>query len=183
MPKKTKHIVSKKNKIFVAGSLALIVVLVVTLVLTQIVPYSQNTARKQRILSIYSSLNLSDDYILQGCDIFGDKRIYSWDKGRSYSSSCTYIRAANIDTTIAELKKANADAGYVLFDEPYGGGQQHFKTAKNEYVRISVTSKSRDDAYQNAHLMNQSTEAAVSMDMNAGPSNVTIKVNLDDNNE
>ncbi|MFY9228032.1 MAG: hypothetical protein WAO28_01755 [Candidatus Microsaccharimonas sp.] len=183
MPKKTKHIVSKKNKIFVAGSIALIVALVLTLVLTQLVPYSQNTARKQRILNIYSSLNLGDDYILQGCDIFGDKRIYSWDDGRSYSSSCTYIRAANVDTTITELKKANTDAGYVLFDESYGGGQQHFKTAKNEYIRVGVTSKSRDDAYQNAFLTGQSTEPAANMDMNAGPSNVTIKVNLDDNNE
>lgn len=183
MAKKTKQIVSKKNKIFVAGSIALIVGLVLTLVFTQLIPYSNNSARKQRILDIYSSLNLGDNYILQGCDIFGDKRIYSWDSGRSYSSSCTYIRAANVDTTIAELKKVNADAGYVLFDEPYGGGQQHFKTAKNEYIRVGVTSKSRDDAYQNASLMGQSTEAAANMDMNSGPSSVTIKVNLDDNNE
>ncbi len=178
-----KHIVSKKNKIFVAGSIALIIALIITLVVTQLVPHAYNSARKQRIMEIYSSLNVGDDYILQGCDIFGDKRIYSWDQGRSFSSSCTYIRAANVDTTIAELKKKAADAGNVLFDEPYGGGQQHFKSAKNEYIRVGVTSKSRDDAFQNAFLMGQSTEAATNMDMNAGPSSVTIKVNLDDNNE
>ncbi|MDB5161897.1 MAG: exported protein of unknown function [Candidatus Saccharibacteria bacterium] len=140
-------------------------------------------ARKTHIQAIYENLNIGDSYIVQTADIFGDKRVYSYDASRTFSSSVTYVRGATVTDTVADLKTKIAAAGFTLFEEPYNGGQQHFKSAKNEYVRVSVSSKSRDDAFQNAILMKESTDDAANMDRNAGPVNVTIKVNLDDNNE
>lgn len=139
--------------------------------------------RKDRIVAIYDSFKLDDSYLIQSSDVFGDKRVYDWDKSRSYSSERTYLRGANVDTTLADLKAKITAAGFTQFEAPYGPNQPHFKSTKGEYVRISVSSKPRDDAFQAAILMKQSTDAAANMDMNTGPASVIVKVNLDDNNE
>ncbi len=184
MAKKTKQTRKHQLPFTVLIILVGVVSLVVIGLLTQY-SLSRHTVsdRKDRIVAIYDSIKLDDSYIIQGSDIFGEKRVYDWDKGRSFSSSKTYVRGTNVDETVADLKQKITAAGFSLFDEPYGGGQQHFKSDKNEYVRVSVSSKLRDDAFQNALLMKQSTDDAANMDMNAGPSSVIIKVNLDDNNE
>jgi hypothetical protein len=140
-----------------------------------------NDARKDRIVAIYDSLDLSKhDYQITGKNVFGDKRPYEWDSSRSYSSSVNYIRRANVDTTAAELRTAIEKAGFTYFDEPYPGSafkEYHFKSAQGEYVRLNVSSKPRDDAFRT------NEDAAKNIDPNMGPSSVTIKVNLDDNNE
>ena len=146
-------------------------------------------SRKDRIVAIYDSLKLSDEYQQVDSDVFGEKRVYEWDTGRTYSSSKEYERGANVDVTIADLKKSIEAAGFHYFDEPYPGSwsyQYHFKSDKNEYIRLSVVSKPKWDAGRNEILMNRenpTTYAFHSLDSNAGPSSVTIKVNLDDNNE
>jgi hypothetical protein len=143
--------------------------------------------RKDRITAIYKSLNLNDDYQLQSSNIFGDKRVYSWDKSRTYASSQTYERGADVQTTVAELRKAIQAAGFDYFEEPYPGStftELHFKSVRSEYLRLTVSSKPRDDALRNDELMTKTVSAAtIALDPNAGPSNVIIKVNLDDNNE
>lgn len=150
-------------------------------------PLVQNNIRKNQIERIYSSLELKDTYILQRESIFGEKRTYEWDKGRSYSSSREYLRAANVKTTVAELKTAIEKAGFSFIGEPYPGSMQvqyHYKSKDNEYIRMTVSGKPRDDAFQNKILMNKQLDDAVfAIDPNEGPSNVIIKVNLDDNNE
>lgn len=143
-----------------------------------------NEARKNRITAIYDSLDLDSTYLLQDSNIFGDKRPYEWDSSRSYSSSRRYIHAASVSTTVTDLKSKIAAAGFHYFEAPYPGAtftELHFKSAKNEYVRLNVSSKLRDDYFQDRLLMHQ--PVANTIDPNAGPSNVTIKVNLDDNNE
>lgn len=144
-------------------------------------------ARKDRITAIYKSLNLSGDYQLHSTDIFGNKRVYNWDKSRTYSSSQTYERGADVKTTVAELRKAIQAAGFNYFEEPYPGStftELHFKSVQNEYLRLNVSSELRDDSLQDDELMTHTiSPATISLDPNAGPSNVTIKVNLDDNNE
>lgn len=143
----------------------------------------QVNERKDRILDIYSSLQLGDGYTLQTENIFGDKRVYSYDAGRTFSSERNYVHADTVSNTVIDLKTKIKAAGYTLFDEPYNGGQQHYKTPKGEYVRVSVESKSATDAFFNKYIMGEPTPTFSDTDHNAGPSNVTIKVNLDDNNE
>lgn len=147
--------------------------------------------REQRIKEIFSSLNLSDKYIIQDEEISGEKRVYEYDSSRSFSSYREYLRAATLSDTVKELDGAIKAAGFTFTDEPYAGSvgstQYHYKSNKNEYVRLSVTSKPRMDAFQNFALMNSGAESfpesIFEIDPNAGPSKVTIKVNLDDNNE
>lgn len=178
--KKSKLII--KSLIVTASLIALAVVITVA-----IYPTINNEARKQRIENIYNNLQLSDDYILSSADVFGEKRVYEWDQGRSYSSSKQYTRGADVDKTVAELKKSIEDAGFTFFGEPYPGSadtQLHFKSIDNEYIRLTVSSKPRDDNFENKRLMRiELGNSDFSMGSNAGPSNVIIKVNLDNNNE
>lgn len=147
----------------------------------------ESEGRLGRIVAIYDSLKLSDDYQLHDESVFGDKRVYSYDKSRTYSSAREYYRGATVSATMDELVKAAKAAGFTELEEPYPGSviqQRHFKSEKNEYLRITVSSKPRDDALRNSHIMTgEVSEAALNVDANSGPSNVIIKVNLDDNNE
>lgn len=183
---KAKHTI--KHKRFVIDAIIVAVVLLIASVVALFIyPSITNASRKERIVQIYDSLQLSDDYITTYDNVFGDKRVYEWDAGRTYSSSRHYLRGADVDVTTAELKKLITDAGFVFFDEPYPGAadtQLHFKSDKGEYIRLSVSSKLRDDDSQNKRLMGVAmTDADFNLDWNSGPSTVIIKVNLDDNNE
>jgi hypothetical protein len=57
-----------------------------------------------------------------------------------------------------------------------------YKSPKNEYLKVSVYSKLREDEYWNRYFMGLSIDD-IATSPNAGPSNVTIEVNLDNNNE
>ncbi|MDB5159769.1 MAG: exported protein of unknown function [Candidatus Saccharibacteria bacterium] len=179
----------KQHKILIRAILFFFVVLLATLGVLTIAVRANNDARLYRINQIYASLGIdtNDKYILQRQNVFGDKRVYSYDKGRTYSSEKDYIRAASVDATAKELDTAVKAAGFSFIGQPYAGStetQYHYKSAKGEYVRITVTSKLRDDAFQNSLLMDgKFSDADFKIDPNAGPSNVVIKVNLDDNNE
>lgn len=151
-----------------------------------------NTAvdtRKDRIIAIYDSLKLDTSYQLINSSVFGEKRVYEWDAGRTFSSEKTYDRGSDVASTVAELRSKIESAGFTYFEEPYPGStyiELHFKSSKNEYVRLNVQSKLRFDAMRNDALMNGGksiSQAVLDLDPNAGPSIVTIKVNLDDNNE
>jgi hypothetical protein len=145
--------------------------------------------REARIVEIYKSLDIGDEYRLESSDISGQKKVYEWDPGRSYSSSIELIRGLTVEKTFAELDAKITAAGFTKFDEPYAGSlamQYHYKSKGGEFIRLSVSSKLRDDAFTNFSLMNPGSEVpdtAFSLDPNAGPSSVTLKVNLDDNNE
>ena len=143
--------------------------------------------RLDRINAIYQSIDLDyNSYQVTSINVFGDKRVYEWDKGRTSSSVITYYHGANVDVTVAELKRKIEAAGFKYFEEPYPGGadvQWHFKSENGEYVRLTVSSKPRNEAIRDANLMNQDDTTAIDMDPNSGPSVVTLKVNLDDNNE
>lgn len=149
---------------------------------------AQSEQRKDRIEDIYTSLALPESYRLRTDDVFGDKRVYDWDKARTQSSSKTYLRGAPVDATVAEIDGLIKDAGFEFLDEPYPGSiftQYHYKSKKGEYIRLTVSSKQYDDALENALVMDETKLADISrsLNINAGPSNVLIKVNLDDNNE
>jgi len=161
-------------------------VVVLALFASQMVARQNAQARLDRINQIYASLNLDDTYLLANSHVFGDKRVYEWDKSRTYSSEQDYIKGDTVSNTVAELDAKIKAAGFGFIDEPYPGTkatQYHYKSSKGEYIRLTVESKPYWDATSNAAVMNQSLENIDSMDPNAGPSKITIKVNLDDNNE
>lgn len=148
---------------------------------------SLDNQRLVRIKTIYRSLSLGKEYQLESTDIFGDKRLYEWDKNRTYASSQSYVRGASVPNTATELRQKIEAAGFTFFEEPYPGStyiQLHFKSGSGEYVRLSVSSKPRDDAIRNSALMSNSiSNEAIELNKDTGPSNIVIKVNLDDNNE
>lgn len=188
MIKKSSKRVSKiKREIILVSIVATVLAVAGILTFAYILPAANNNIRKERIVAIYDSLKLDKTYLPTYESVFGEKRVYSYDAGRSYSSSKLYVRGANVDTTVAELKTAVTAAGFSYVGEPYPGStavQLHYKSAKNEYIRFTVDSKPRMDAFFNeSHMGIKWTAADFALDPNAGPSNVTIKVNLDDNNE
>lgn len=142
-----------------------------------------NQTRLDQITNIYTSFALGDPYRIARSDVFGDKRVYGWDAGRTYSSVMEYGHNDTPQNTITDLKKKIEAAGFKQFDTVYAESanpQYHFKNDQGQYVRVTVTSRYVQDAiiygiYDNGDpLVNHKDEA---------PTYVTIKVNLDDNNE
>lgn len=166
---------------------AVATVVVVAYLTAHIVDRQNSQARLDRIEGIYASLNLDDTYIPQSTAIFGDKRVYDWDKSRTQSSKIEYLHGDTVSNTVAALDAKIKAAGFTFFDEPYptqGSTQYHYKSSKGEYIRLTVTSKPYWDANLNASVMkDDSGKGLEGLDTNAGPSVVTVKVNLDDNNE
>ncbi len=166
---------------------AVTAVVVIGLFTSNYMAKQNNQARLDRINDIYASFNIDERYQVTGLNVFGDKRVYEWDKGRTYSSSIDYVRGATVSETATDLDAKIKAAGFKFIDEPYPGSvqvQYHYKSDKGEYVRLSVSSKPYNDAWRNASAMGKEPSAEIySMDKNAGPASVTLKVNLDDNNE
>lgn len=165
---------------------AVATVIVIALLAQRVV--SSNTAQQRydRITSIYDNFKLGESYPVESANVFGDKRVYEGDKSRSYSSSVEYLRGDTVSNTVADVDTKIKASGFAFFDEPYPGSkevQYHYKSKNNEYVRLTVKSKPYMDAMLNANAMKQGNGAMQNMDANQGPSLVTIKVNLDDNNE
>jgi len=138
--------------------------------------------RVDRISAIYTSFNLGDSYRGASSNVFGDKRVYDWDKSRTYSSSIEYGHNDTVSNTYADLKKKVEAAGFKYFQTEYEGSIAQiteFKSDNGEYVRVSVESSEVRD------MTTYGTPTSVTdiIDTNAAPSYVTIKVNLDDNNE
>jgi hypothetical protein len=168
-------------------AIAVASVIVISLFAANVITTQLTKARFDRINDIYASLELDDAYVPQDVSIFGDKRVYDWDKSRSYSSAVNYLHADTVSNTATSLDNKIKAAGFEFIDEPYPDSteiQYHYKSEKGEYVRLTVMSKPYLDAILNTGLMADSIPDSVfEMDKNAGPAKVVIKVNLDDNNE
>ena len=176
-----------RHRIIVGAGIVVIAALAGLVLALVIVPTTTNDMRLSRINAIYKSIPLPENTYFNTENVFGDKRLYDYDKGRSTSSVKTFVVAKPVDETTTAIDKAIKDAGYTFFEEAYPGStskQYHYKTNKGEYIRLTVSSKLRDDAASNEILMNgKLSDEFFKIDPNAGPSKVTLKVNLDDNNE
>jgi len=145
--------------------------------------------RLTRINDVYASLNLdTEKYPVEKSNVFGDKRVYDWDKSRTFASEIDYVHADTVSNTVADLDAKIKAAGFTFIDEPYPGAvsvQYHYKSADGKYVRLTVYSKPYQDALRNNLIMDgdKALDSVKTMDKNAGPAYVIIKVNLDDNNE
>src|SRR5690606_27029814 len=136
-----------------------------------------NTQRLDRINEIYSSLNLSNEYAVQSSDVFGEKRVYAWDKERTKASTITYIRGETVSNTVAELDAKIKAAGFTYVETEQLASkraQYQYKSPEGEYVHLRVASKPYRDALENASAMslNPQSETIQNMDRNAGPSRV-----------
>ncbi len=149
----------------------------------------QNQKRLDQIVAVYNSLDLGDDYKVKSSDVFGDKRVYDWDSGRSKSSAVTYVHADTTQNTLAKLDEKIKAAGFIYIDEPYPGDptrtQYHYKSEAGVYIRLTVYSKVYNDAYESALALKTDNISKFLKDVSfdAAPSEAIIKVNLDDNNE
>jgi hypothetical protein len=152
--------------------------------LDRLVVAKQSSVRQQEISAIYDKLNLQEHgYRTVKSDIFGDKRPYEWDSSRSYSSSIEYGHNDTPANTRADLMERIEKAGFSHFETAYEGSiiqQDHYRNSKGQYVRVTITPKAWQDA-----ILYGTPEAKElrNIDKNAGPSYVSVKVNLDDNNE
>lgn len=144
-----------------------------------------NKSRLDRIERIYNSLKLGDEYRVAKSDVFGDKRIYSWDESRTYASTVEYGHNDTTANTFADLTTKLKAAGFSQFEDIYGGmaRQLHFKNTQNEYVRVSVVPKDWQDTIIYGTATPNDMPATLENPSSASPVYVTIKVNLDDNNE
>jgi len=181
---------TKKHLFFGIGIIVLAILVVVSVLIYFAglsIKSGGESERKQRIEAIYASIPVPEQAYFYEEDIFGDKRPYEHDAGRSTSSFKRFVLAKNVDETFAYFDTLIKDAGYKFHEDPYPGSvqlQRHYKSDKGEYIRLSVSSKLRDDAASSEILMKgEFSEDFFKIDPNAGPSRVTIKVNLDDNNE
>jgi hypothetical protein len=188
--KLTHHSYLKHQKqhrtIFGLGVIVLAVLIGLILTLT-ILPKLHNDARLNRINEIYSTITLPQHTFLPADNIFGNKRTYDYDTTRSFSSQKKFVVAKTVTETFEYMDKAIKAAGYTQFEEAYPGStfkEFHYKTSRGEYIRLNVSSKLRNDAAFNELVMNKKfSEDFFKIDPNVGPSTVTLKVNLDDNNE
>lgn len=187
----TKHLSHNKTHILVKKSIASYAVLVFVLFfMTALAGHAlfglsvsrTNNDRLERIQNVYNTINLDGSYRVAKSDVFGDKRTYSWDNNRTYSSSVEYGHNDTQANTLAALKTKIEQAGYHFTGQAYSGiaTQYHFKGANNEYVRVQVLPRE----YKDAMIYGvPSLEERPTFDTSAAPVYVTIKVNLDDNNE
>lgn len=187
-PTKQQHLKNqKRHKIIIGLSIVVVAVMLGLIFALIVLPRTIDGIRLHRINEIYRSIELPATIYSETDSIFGDKRPYDYDQSRSASSSKTFVVAQSVTDTFDVIDKAIQAAGYVPFEEAYPGSvskEFHYKTPDGAYVRLNVESKLRLDAFQNTYWMNgKLTDEFFAIDPNAGPSLVTLKVNLDDNNE
>ena len=185
------HILLKKS-VFIYSTLVFIIFALIVFVAGSImigVQAQENAERKARIMSVYDSLKLGDSYRPVKQNVFGEKQPYEgdaeWAKGRSHSSSVEYSHLDTPDNTRAELIKKIEAAGFKKIGGAYEDSiapQDHFKNSDDEYVRLSVTNKLiQDEMIYGPGFTDLGNPAR--MDRSTAPSYITLKVNLDDNNE
>jgi hypothetical protein len=190
--KTTKHISSNQTHILLKKSLGLYAILVFVLfILLSISAFTvhqyatarTSAVRLHRIQAIYQNLNLDSSYRPVESNLFGDKRVYSWDKSRSASSSIEYGHNDTSANTRTDLAKKIEAAGFTKIGSIYEGSispQDHYKDGAGEYIRVSVLSKAWKDSMTYGV---PTQEELYKLDPSSAPVYVTIKVNLDDNNE
>jgi hypothetical protein len=179
------HIMLKKGLVVYAAIIFLGFILLTLSIYTvsQLTYAYQAEQRLDRIKQVYVSLDLDDSYRVAGGEIFGEKRIYEWDESRTYASSAYFGRDADRSETFADLRAHIESAGFEQIEGPdYAdiSRQDHYRSDDGEYIRVSIDTA----AWHSAMLYGtELPEPGSPASDETGPVYVTIKVNLDDNNE
>jgi hypothetical protein len=172
----------------IMGSGIVVIALLLGLVFSLIViPRVVNDIRLQRINQIYDSIELPENTYFNTQNIFGDKRPYESDPTRTMASVKTFVVAKDVSDTATLMDNAIKAAGYTFIGQTYPDStskEYHYKTSRGEYIHLNVSSKYRSDVASDDELMTGILSTNYfQIDPNAGPSTVTLKVNLDDDNE
>lgn len=190
-PQPTKHISISKKSITIHRTqqmrlaiaiLSMALLLVGVYLGTRAVKIYVNKMRLQEIIAVYDSLKLDDSYRVDKMNVFGDKRVYEWDKSRTYASQIEYGHNATPKNTRADLRAKAEAGGFSFVQTEYEGSVQpidEFKNAKGNYLRIGVT----NSGTQNAMIYGTDDLNTFDPEKDDAPSYVSVKVNLDDNNE
>ena len=97
------------------------------------------------------------------------------------AAQCSFVYNATVDQTADKIKSIAKNAGWTFKRDAYPEGavrEFHFKNDRGNYLIVELSSKLRDDNLYNADAMDQSDEAAINSDMNAGPTSVYVILNL-----
>jgi hypothetical protein len=175
----TKRLVAYPVIIFVA----FILIALSAYTISSLVVNYQGNQRQSKIEDVYSSLNLDDSYRSESSNILREKVVYEWDASRSYSSVMTFGRNAGREETFQDLKSKIEAAGFEQIEGPgYGdiARQDHYKNSAGQYIRVTVETRAMYDSILYGTDYPEATSEAA---LETGPVHVTIKVNLDDNNE
>ncbi len=141
-----------------------------------------NNHRYQQITTIYTSLRLDNSYRPVKTNVFGDKRAYNYDKGRTESSSVEYGRNATSEETLKDITSRARAAGFSEAGSAYEGSiapQYYFKNDAGNYLRVTIEPKAAHDAA----VYGTEPSVLTPEERAQAPVYVTVKVNLDDNNE
>jgi hypothetical protein len=185
MARKVKKLITKnKEKVILYTSIIAATAIVVTIVCLLVLPIVNNNIRKDRIISIMNSLKFdSQKCYFHGEYLRGQSMTLNWVVNKNTVYSRNYACNAKVGATVVYVKKLATSAGLIYVGDPYPGGFVHtidYRTTKYEYLRISISSKLRDDAFYNRSNMGISTSTPDLDGMvNSGPTNVMIDVNLD----
>lgn len=176
-----------RHRIIIGAGLVFIALLVGLVLALVIVPKVYNDTRLSRINDIYKSIQLPDNLYFYEETIFGDKRSYPNAPEVTFASRKSFVIPKTVTETADSLDAAILNAGYSKIETLHPGStskEHHYKTDRGEFIRLTVSSKTRDDMASNELLMNGSfSEAFYKLDPNAGPSRVILKVNLDSDSE
>ncbi|HEY8886416.1 MAG TPA: hypothetical protein VIM31_02885 [Candidatus Microsaccharimonas sp.] len=176
----------KRHRIIVGLSIVVVAVLLGLIFSFIIIPKVINDTRLNRINHIFSSIQGPALVYDETDHIFGDKRLYEWDASRSYASSKTLVVGKTVTDAFDLFDKAIVAAGYTPVQDAHPNSvvkERTYKTPRGEYVYLDAVSKLRTDAFQNQVWMGSTENNFRNIDPNAGPASVTLRVNLDDNNE
>ena len=149
----------------------------------RVVKVYSNQVRLQQIIAIYDNLKLEDTYKKQKVSIFGDKRTYDWDKSRTFASSVEYTGSSTPTDTRAAIRTKVKAAGYSFVQTEYEGSIQpidEYKNTAGNWIRVAVMSQYVHDKFVHGDY---DTNNPLINHANESPSYITLKVNLDDNNE
>lgn len=182
----TKKNQKKKQTAKQSNTLVVLIIIIVAAVLVvglaYAVPAIVHKSRATHVKSIVSSLELDESYIKQKEFIYGDKRPNGLNGDKDKTAYVSYVRGENVDATVSDLRQKIEAAGFKFErDKNPNGAIVHyqFRSASGEVLYLSVSSKLRNDAIQNAALMGRNIDTSNSVNTNAGPSEVTIKIDID----
>lgn len=171
----------ERSKVF-AVLILLVIVAVLLVGLVYVVPGIAHKTRESHVKSIVTSLQLDESYVLQREFIYGDKRPNGLDGKKDTTSYVAYVRGADVNATVNDLRQKIEAAGFKFEkdDNPNGAIVKYqFKSDSNETIYLSVSSKLRNDAIQNATLMGENADSSTGINTNLGPSEITIKIDID----
>lgn len=140
--------------------------------------------RGNRIAEVFQSLDLNNEYIYQTGENAAQQRAFKSDGHRDWTSFATYLRGASLDETMGELDQRATSAGFQFVRNAHEGSTgltgAVYRSDRNEYLYVTISSKQRNDYLQNALLLQREAnpEGLAMIDASEGPVEVLVKLDI-----